>query len=255
MQKYGLIKKVVTNAYYVLLAGRSPQDTQDKLHELLVSQQFNQLYDRLYDLLSSLPGAVDFFLFERKDCFILFLPQQMAQTGKEVFLRLERTFRQFFKEQYQGIGVSSAVPTEKVRQGYFEAVKALAVSQLSADRASCFFEDLGILRFFFDRSGELDLSPLLQVYCEYILPIIQYDDAHSGELFPTLTTYLGCCSSPSATCAALYIHKNTLYSRLNKIAQLLGKSLSDSETNFNISLGVKIHTLVKTGVLPCNFSR
>ena len=47
----------------------------------------------------------------------------------------------------------------------------------------------------------------------------------------------------------LYIHKNTLYARLNKISQILGKNLSDSETVSNLSLGLKIQTLIQAGIL------
>lgn len=47
----------------------------------------------------------------------------------------------------------------------------------------------------------------------------------------------------------LYIHKNTLYARLNKLSQILGKNLSDSETVFNLSLGLKIQTLIQAGNL------
>lgn len=164
-------------------------------------------------------------------------------------------FRNFFKEQYQGIGVSDIMTTEQVRHGYFDAAKALKVSQLSVDRKSTFFSELGILRFFFDRSNELDMTPLCQVYSDNIVPILRYDELHGGNLFPTLTAYLKSNSSPSATCAALYIHKNTLYSRLNKISQVLGKDILDSEAGFTLMLGIKIHMLVETGVLPPDFGR
>ena len=45
---------------------------------------------------------------------------------------------------------------------------------------------------------------------------------------------------------SMYIHKNTLYSRLNKISQVLGKDILDSEAGFTLMLGIKIHMLVET---------
>ena len=222
-----------------------PRNTQDKLQELLTSQQFNLLYDRIMLELR----ATDFFLFERREAFIIFLPQPLAAAQSDCFDQLAAVLKQFLKDQYQGIGISDAVSTEQVRRGYFQAAKALSISHSTAGQAPCFFSDLGVLRFFFDRSNQLDPEPLLQVYQEYIQPILDYDKLHSGELFPTLTTYLKCGSSPSGACSSLFIHKNTLYSRLNKISQLLGKDLSDSEVHFNIVLGIKVHTLIKTGIL------
>ena len=94
---------------------------------------------------------------------------------------------------------------KRQRQGYLQALKALAISQHSLNKASCYYDELGILRFFFDRSNQVDFAPLLQVYQEYIQPITDYDSRHSGDLLPTLTAYITCCASPSAICNLLYI--------------------------------------------------
>lgn len=246
MQKYGLVQKVIYDQYYVMIAGRSPRSTSDtSFHELLTSQQFNLLYDQMVGVL----GTINFFLFERKDYLVALLPDQLIEAAPEGFSPVISLFRQFLEEQYQGVGISEMVSTRKVRQGYLQALKALAVSQRSLEKAPCSYGELGILRFFFDHSDHVDFAPLLQIYQEYILPVIQYDQQHGSELLTTLTAYISCCSSPSAICSALFIHKNTLYSRLNKISQVLGKSLSDSEAIFNISLGLKIQTLIQAGIL------
>lgn len=63
------------------------------------------------------------------------------------------------QEQYNGVGISGIVPTERVRQGYLQALKALAISQHSLNKASCYYDELGILRFFFDRSNQVDFAP------------------------------------------------------------------------------------------------
>ncbi len=244
MQKYGLMQKPIANQYYILIAGRSPRNTQGELQELLTSQQFNLLYDQIMMELQ----ATDFFMFERRDSFIIFLPQPLTDSRVDCFDSLAAVLRQFLKGQYQGIGISEAVPTEHVQEGYFQASKALSISRISPGQPPCFFKDLGILRFFFDRTNQIQPGPLIQVYKEYLLPILQYDQTHGGNLFSTLATYLECGSSPSATCSALFIHKNTLYSRLNKISQILGKTLSDSEVNFNILLAIKIYTLIQAGI-------
>ncbi len=246
MQKYGLVQKVIYDEYYVLIAGRTPQNTSDTFfHELLTSQQFNALYDRLVNAM----GTINFFLFERKDYLVTLLPKQLVSEGKPDFQPVISLFCEFLQDQYNGVGISGIVPTECVRQGYLQALKALVISQHSLNKAPCFYADLGILRFFFDHSNQVDFTPLLQVYQEYIQPIADYDNRHSGDLLPTLTAYITFCGSPSAICNALYIHKNTMYARLNKISQILGKKLSDSETVFNLSLGLKIQTLIQAGML------
>lgn len=246
MQKYGLVQKPIADEYDVLVVGRKAHTMEDVLfHELLTSQQFNLMYDRIAAQL----GTINFFIFERKDSIILLLPPQLFEDVREGITALTELFRDILKDQYEGAGTSDRVPTEQVRQGYFQALKALAISQRAPGYTPYFYADLGILRFFFDRSGEMDMRPLLSAHRQYIQPILDYDSSRGGELYPTLTTYIACCSSPSAACRALYIHKNTLYSRLSKISQLLGLNLSDSESIFNLSLGIRIHTLMEAGIL------
>lgn len=245
MEKYGLVEKPIYDSYYVLIAGRTPAPTSAlPFHALMSSQEFNYMYDQLIRAL----GTINFFLFERKDYIVTLLPKELIGEPKTGLAPVIATYQTLFGEQYKGIGISREVPTEEVRQGYLQALKALSISQNHPKHEPCFYDDLGILQYFFDNSGHVDFTPLMALYREYILPLTQYDEEHGGELLTTLEGYINYHYSPTAICRALYIHKNTLYSRLDKIAQLLGKSLSDSETIFNISLGLKIRTLMKAGM-------
>jgi DNA-binding PucR family transcriptional regulator len=89
----------------------------------------------------------------------------------------------------------------------------------------------------------------MQNYREYIQPISEYDVKHGTELLETLETYIRCCSATSAICESLFIHKNTLYSRMSKISQLIKHDLSDSDTLFNINLALKVKMLIDSGIL------
>lgn len=250
MEKYGLIQKPIYDQYFVLIVGRSPQEISDSpFHDLMTSQFFNTMYDKLVKSI----GTINFFVFERKDYIVTLIPKELAGKDNGALYAAVSTYREFLAEQYQGIGISDVVDTEKIRQGYLQALKALAVSRHSRDKSPCYYGELGVLRFFFDNSNKLDFAPLMQVYEEYIKPIAEYDSQHGGELLSTLTAYITYRCSPSASCQALFIHKNTLYSRLDKISQLLGKSLSDSEIIFNISFGLKIQTLLETGIIQKTF--
>lgn len=248
MEKYGLVEKPIYDAYYCVIAGRNPDPSPVSplpFHALMSSQEFNYMYGQLIKVL----GTINFFLFERKDYIVTLLPKELIQDPGKDLEPIFSTYQQLLGEQYQGIGISRAVPTEEVRQGYFQALKALSISRNNPRHEPCFYDDLGILQYFFDHSGQVDLTPLMALYREYVLPVVQYDQQHGGELFTTLEGYITYRCSPTAICKALYIHKNTLYSRLNKISQLLDKNLSDSETIFNVSLALKVENLIKAGML------
>ena len=136
-----------------------------------------------------------------------------------------------------------------IRQGFFQAIKALALSRNSKEHNAIYYSELGVLKYFFDNSNNLDISPLMQNYREYIQPISEYDVKHGTELLETLETYIRCCSATSAICESLFIHKNTLYSRMSKISQLIKHDLSDSDTLFNINLALKVKMLIDSGIL------
>nr|WP_261771676.1 PucR family transcriptional regulator [Paenibacillus xylanexedens] len=58
---------------------------------------------------------------------------------------------------------------------------------------------------------------------EYLGPLIRYDAEKGGQLLLTLKQYLTLCCSKQETASALFIVRQTLYHRLDKIESLLGK--------------------------------
>jgi len=245
MQKYSLVQKVIHDTYYVVIAGRSqPKTSTSPFHELLTSQQFNLLYSKLVEMFDT----INFFIFERRDYIVLFIPGHLEPD--KVFLNtLSGLFREFFKNNLEGIGISNTVPKKAVHEAYYQAKKALAISAEFKDKRPFKYSELGILEYFFNHEDEIDFGPLLDLHEEYLKPILLYDEHHGTDLLQTLDTYIKCCSSTSAICAELFIHKNTLYSRLNKISQILGKDLSDSDVIFHITFALKVRMMLKVGLL------
>jgi len=56
---------------------------------------------------------------------------------------------------------------------------------------------------------------------KFIAPLIEHDAKRAGHLLKTLETFLNHDAHPSKTCAALFIHRNSLNYRLRKIEALL----------------------------------
>jgi len=69
------------------------------------------------------------------------------------------------------------------------------------------------------------------------LPILrEYDEKNGNSLYVTLHTYLSCNCNLKDTAAMLYVHRNSLSYRINKILELTGVNLSDASTIFNLNL-------------------
>lgn len=64
---------------------------------------------------------------------------------------------------------------------------------------------------------------------EYLEPIIQYDQKHNANLLETLRVYLSCNGSKKETADRVFVVRQTLYHRLEKLEKLLGSDFMESE--------------------------
>lgn len=72
-------------------------------------------------------------------------------------------------------------------------------------------------------------------------PLLDYDAANGAELTETLAAYLHHNYNAAATAKALYLHRNTMTNRLEKIRELLDTDFSDADENFLIYLCLLAH--------------
>lgn len=74
--------------------------------------------------------------------------------------------------------------------------------------------------------------------CQFspLIRLLEEDEREGTELTSTLWRYLQNPAHPADVAAELFIHKNTLYYRLDKIRQIMGCDFKDAETIANIQL-------------------
>lgn len=81
---------------------------------------------------------------------------------------------------------------------------------------------------------------LVQLCHSAVLKLESYDRKNGTELMGTLHAYLSCHQNISEAAAALYIHRNTLSKRLDKINDLISLNLSDAETVFHLMFSYRV---------------
>jgi purine catabolism regulator len=96
-----------------------------------------------------------------------------------------------------------------------EAEQALAFQH---DSPSPYFADLGLFRLLFHVPHDSVLKPFIN---DYLGALIRYDEEHGTQLVHTLRVYLDSNLSKQETATKLYIHRQTLYHRLEKIEECL----------------------------------
>lgn len=126
-------------------------------------------------------------------------------------------------------------------RSYQQAKVALELCKLiQHDGLPAFFDELGAVRLFYNQSQQ-DLD---EFYKEAIGPLEKFDQENNGNLLMTLWHYLRAERDLKLVSQKLFIHTNTLRYRLKKIEELLGASLEQEETRFNIFAALKVAAIL-----------
>ncbi len=105
------------------------------------------------------------------------------------------------------------------------------------------FSDLGIYRLLLLLR---DTPELWSFYHETLSSLVDYDRRQGGELLKTLEAYFNHLGNLRATSESLHVHRNTLLYRLERIKEISGMDLSDSEEHFSLWLALRAHRVLAT---------
>ncbi|MEW9676749.1 PucR family transcriptional regulator [Lentibacillus sp. L22] len=123
---------------------------------------------------------------------------------------------------------------------YEETKKVLSLQRANIE-ASIFYENIGVYRLLLDHHGE----QLTSYITDCLAPVIKYDQDANSELLKTLEVYLNCCGSKKEAAAQLFIVRQTLYHRLRKIEELLGKDFMEPDNRLALEIAIKAFYLEK----------
>lgn len=157
----------------------------------------------------------------------------------------EGVFEQATSENYAdhllcGIG-RPAISVKDWSTSYKEGIQALGAVRRIDERHPLYFGDMSVYRLLFQISETPELSRFSE---EMLGSLIEYDSKHSGALIETLNAYFANLGNLTRTAHALFVHRNTLQHRLERIAQISGLHLNDAEERLAIQLALKAYKLL-----------
>lgn len=156
---------------------------------------------------------------------------------------LLKKYRSLSEEHDFYIGVSNAFDSiESFVTYYHQAHSALTLGmKLGSDSRLFLYETYEV----FDLFTQINNSSLLKKYIHPALPILQKTDLENhSDLYKTLFLYVEHGCSIKLTSEALFIHRNSLVYRLNRIEELCHINYSDIQTLFLLRLSFLIDCFI-----------
>ncbi|WP_053377336.1 PucR family transcriptional regulator [Paenibacillus sp. FJAT-27812] len=140
------------------------------------------------------------------------------------------------------IGIGSYIKQlTNVQESYETAKETLAIQKDIGPLPSPFYGDLHLHKIIYTLKKADALPALME---EYIGPVVASDQEKNGHLLQTLNVYLRLSGSKQETAKALFIARQTLYHRLDKLAALLGDDFMEPEKRLTIELALRAYEYV-----------
>jgi purine catabolism regulator len=151
------------------------------------------------------------------------------------------SFAQAAQEKGYQIRVGVSAPSQRMdslRLNYQQAIDALTVATAleKGNKQVWAYDDLGFLSNLLARSPDARVK---NRYTDILQKIEQYDREKNTNYLLTLETYLDHLARPNQAARALFIHRNTLYQRLDKISELWGVDFQEPLVLLNLNLATK----------------
>ncbi|MFQ5400217.1 MAG: PucR family transcriptional regulator [Anaerolineae bacterium] len=123
---------------------------------------------------------------------------------------------------------------------YQEALQAMQLGMRLKLNQAVTFSSLGVYRLI----GQLEDIPEVRRFYEQVIgPLAEYDRQHQGSLVLTIDEYFNHHGNISQAAEALFIHRNTLLYRLDRIQEITGHQLDQANMRLALHLALKLWQL------------
>jgi GAF domain-containing protein len=189
----------------------------------------------------SYPGSM---IYEHENMMTCVICLSKDPTGTRLKSWLRDTTRQMRSEQNVrlsiGIG-NSCQGIADFRRGFAEASEALQMGgSLNRDGGVTHFNDLGVYRYLYKIARMDDLRDMYQ---EQVARIANYDRRKGTDLLDTLEIYLECAGNLTKTSSKLFVHRNTLIQRLERLQSLCDIDMQERSNWLTLQVAIKVYKL------------
>lgn len=196
-----------------------------------------------------LKNMENYMIFSRKKTFVfelggnivlLFAGYAETMVKKTVTDMLKRC--NFQKEQCY-IGIGRAAPNaQNIGKSYRQACQVLKLQKNTQnDKGVVAYQDLGIYTLLMDIENE---DVINEYYAETIQKLVEYDKLNQTNYCEVLQCYLEHSGSVKETAEAMFVHRNTINYKINKIEEMLNCDLSELDTRLLYSIAFMLKRIM-----------
>ena len=161
---------------------------------------------------------------ETNGILVLFPSEKLE--NEKIYNCFKQISTSFFNKEKMQIRIGISLRKKQISE-YKIALKEAVLSEKIAETKIDFiqfYNDLGMIKVF---SSVQDKGQLLSFYNEILGKLETSDNVSDGNLCETLKVYIDCNCNALDASKKLFVHRNTMRYRLNKIEEILNISLND----------------------------
>ncbi|MBN1231393.1 MAG: helix-turn-helix domain-containing protein [Anaerolineales bacterium] len=177
------------------------------------------------------------------DKLICFVQEDINNTYPETALNFGNKVFEQSKVEFPKIGLRCGVSTlarslNEWHRSFREAGQALEMGTRLQEDKPVYYPDLSIYRLLLLIENEPETS---RFYHDFLGKLIQQDN--DNQLLMTLEAYFQHQGNLTQTAEALFIHRNTLSYRLDKISEITGLDLDNPDIVLALQLALRLHRM------------
>ncbi len=231
MEKYGLLGEKAVAVIDYKFDEKYLQTENQAYHNDRVMRKMISFFEQYF-------GKINYLNQYNRQAFII----SADNTEEKDIVNTIRTIYNIFIKESKTVHVRIGIG--EIAQGLEGLKKSYDQSRIARKTINksgvMFYKELGIyqLLFYIDDTSKID-----DYVKEILNPLLIYDKKNNQNLIDTLREYLKCGQNVSQASQNLYIHRNTMIKRVEKIEELLGCSIKNAEVTNQLYNAVKIYDL------------
>jgi PucR family transcriptional regulator, purine catabolism regulatory protein len=172
-------------------------------------------------------------------------PGEERGEATELDRRLREHVQVEYGDEYDNLRIISGLsgPTNAIHQWpsvHQEALQAMDLARRLHANHLVEFNSLGIYQLL----SQIEYVDSVQRFAEQIIgPLAEYDRRHRGSLVETIDAYFQHHANVSQTAESLFIHRNTLLYRLERIQELTAQDIDQADMRLALQLALRLWQL------------